>query len=76
MLSEGRRRLLFDLDKMRKCAPVKHTGETLVIFGLTESDREANVITDMAAECLLPSPSQHDTQRSSSYPIRKFTLQS
>lgn len=38
---------------MRKCTPVKHTGETLVIFSLTESDWEANGITERhgGSEC-------------------------
>lgn len=79
MLSEGGRQRLFDLDRMRKCAPVMHAGETLVIFSLTESDWEANAITErhagMASVCF-PLPSEHYTQWSFSSPIREFIWQS
>lgn len=63
MLSEGGRKLLFDLDRMRNCAPVMHTGETLVIFSLTDSFRGVSMITERhgGADCLLPLPSEHDT---------------
>ncbi len=78
MLSEGGHQLLFDLDRMGKCAPALHTGGTLVIFSLTESNREANAITERhgGTECLLPSPSEHDTRRGFSSPVREFTWQS
>lgn len=69
--------LLFDLDRMRKCAPVMHTGETLVIFSLTDLDREANAIRERHGdtECLLLLPSEHDTQQGFSSPIRELTWQ-
>lgn len=76
LLSEWRHQLLFDLGRTRKCAPVMHTGETLVIFSLTDSDREANAITERhgGAERLLPLPSEPDTQRGLSSPITEFTF--
>lgn len=56
--SEGGRQLLFDLD--RECTPVMQTGETLIIFSLTESFQEENAITERHgdANCLLQSPSE------------------
>lgn len=45
------RQLLFLLDRMRKRAPVKHAGERLGVFGLTELD----------AGVVLPPPSECDT---------------
>lgn len=36
-----------DLDRMRKRAPVTHTWDTLVIFSLTDSNWETNLITEM-----------------------------
>lgn len=61
-----------------KCEPVMHTGETLVIFSLTDSDQEANVITEIHGDTdrLLPLPSERGTQRGLSSPIREFTWQS
>lgn len=48
------RQLLFLLDRMRKRAPVKHAGERLGVFGLTELDRGRTLV-------VLPPPSECDT---------------
>lgn len=68
------RQLLFLLDRMRKRAAVKHAGERLGVFGLTELDQGRRK-HNTGVGVVLPPPSECDTR---ALPLHsgKFTWQS